>query len=139
MKRTWRRLPSAVRWLLVTIAIVAVTGSAAWAYSALTGQITGTIEEPLTWVGDSSHDFGTIYPTETVRCPLTVSNAAPNDIEFDVLYTILPVDLDAEVTVGIPRKLTAPAGSQVAFEVTITASKSAPPVETLEINYIIER
>jgi len=118
---------------------MAFMGGAVLAYAALTGQVTGTIEEPLAWVGDSSYDFGTIYPTETVLCSLTVSNAAPNDIEFDVIYTILPVDLSSEITIDIPSKLTAPASGQIQFDIEITASKSAPPVSGLEVNYTIDR
>ena len=139
MKKLWRTLPNFARWLLVTVVIMAMTGSGVLAYNALFGKITGTIEEPLGWVGDSSYDFGTIYPTETVLCPLTVSNQAPNPIEFDVLYTISPADLDAEITVTIPSKLTAPATGQIAFDIEITASKSAPPIAELTIDYIIDR
>jgi len=139
LKKLWRTLPHFVRWLLVTVVVIAVAGGGVLAYNALFGQITGTIEEPLGWVGDSSYDFGTIYPTETVLCPLTVGNQAPNPIEFDVLYTISPVDLGAEITVTIPNKLTAPATGQIAFDIEITTSKSAPPIAELTIDYIIDR
>ncbi len=139
MKRLWRTLPHFVRWSLVTVAIIAGVSGGVLAFNALFGQITGTIEEPLGWVGDSSYDFGTIYPTQTILCPLTVSNLAPNPIEFDVLYTISPVDLDAEITVTIPNKLTAPAAGQITFDIEITTSKSAPPIAELTIDYIIDR
>jgi len=140
MKRLW----SILFWKVSPVIIAAVifltmVGIGVYAFNALTGRITGSIEEPLGWVGDSSYDFGVIYPTETVLCPLTVSNLAPNPIEFDVLYTITPVDLDTEITVTIPNKLTAPATGQVEFTIEITASKSAPPIADLAIDYIIDR
>ena len=139
MKRLWGTLPHLVRWLLITAVILVVASGGVMAFNALFGSVTGTIEEPLVWVGDSSYDFGSIYPTETVLCPLTVSNLAPNPIEFDVLYTISPADLDAEITVTIPNKLTAPATGQIAFDIEITTSKSAPPIAELTIDYIIDR
>jgi len=128
-----------VRWILATLVLLGIVAGGAVAYNALQGRITGTIPEPLGWVGASSYDVGDIMPTTTVVCPLTVSNLAPNPIEFDVLYTITPADLSSEVTIKIPNKLTAPALGQILFNIEVSVSKSAPPIDELAIDFIIDR
>ena len=136
MKKLWRTLPSFVRWLLVTSLVMAIATGGAYAYIALTGRLSVTITEPLSWVGDSEFTVDA-YPTETIIQPLTVSNAAPNDLEFNILYTVVP-DPGADVNVSVPNKVTAPAGGQVSFNVTVTLSKSAAPI-TFDVNYEIDR
>ena len=125
-----------IRWILATLVLLLLTAGVAYAYVALTGKLTVTVLEPLNWVGASEFTV-TAYPTETIIQPLTVSNAAPNDLEFDVLYTIVP-DPGSDVKVSIPKKLTAPAVGQISFDITVTLSKSTAPI-IFDINYEIDR
>ena len=125
MKKIWRKLPSLVRWALVTIMILALTGGAVYAYVALTATGDVTVEECLSWVGDNTFSV-TLYPQESQIEALTLANASSQDMEVDFLSTIIP-DPGSGMTIDIPNKVTVPGDGQVSFDITISAGKSVAP------------
>ena len=126
MKRLWRTLPHFVRWLLVTILVLVVVGGGVYAYTALTGTGDITVEENLSFVGDSSFSV-TLYPQETDTAQLIVANASSLDMDVDLLSTIDPDPGAKGMTVDIPAKIVAPAEGQITVDIVITAGKSAEP------------
>lgn len=123
--------------VIAAVLFVSAAGVGYWAYEALKGEIVVTIKEPLEWVSPNFFEVE-IYASESVTCPLTVRNLASNDIDFEVVYVVVP-DLGAEVTLTIPKNLTAPALGQVSFDIVLNASKSAPPIDMVTISYTIVR
>jgi len=117
-------LPKVVRWLLVTIVIMSVVGIGVWAYMALVGTGTVTIEECLSWVGPNEFEVS-LYPQGSGTATLTLANASPDSIQVDLVSFITPVLTG--ITVDIPKKLTVPGNGQVDIDVVANASKSAEP------------
>jgi len=101
-----------------------VIGVGVWAYMALTGTGTVTVGECLSWVGSNTFEVS-LYPQGSETVTLTLANASPDNIEVDLISSIMP-DLKG-ITIDIPKKLTVPAGGQLSFDVVVKASKSAEP------------
>lgn len=137
MKRLWRTLPHAVRWLLVTLLILAMTVGGVVAYYALTGTGDITVEEALSFVGPTSFSV-TLYPQESDTAQLTVANASSLDMDVDLLSTIDPDPGAKGMTVDIPNSITVPATGQVVVDITITAGKNAEP-GTYIVSIIFDR
>jgi hypothetical protein len=133
MKRVWGRLPGFVRWTLVTVTILAIAASGAAAYTALTMTGEVSITESLSWVGDPSFTVQ-LYPQEETVQSATIANASATGITIDVLSTVDP-DPGNDVTVDLPNSVTIPGSSSTSFDITISASKSVPPVSfTITLN-----
>jgi len=126
MKRRWRLLPSVIRWLLVTVILLTMVAGGAYAYTALTATVEVTVIECLTWVGDSSFTVQ-MYPQEEVAQQFTLANASSLDMQVDILSTVTP-DPGSDITVTVPKSVTIPASGQQTFDITVSASKQAPPV-----------
>jgi len=133
----WKGLSSVVRWLLVTITIMALVGGSVLAYTALTGKGYVEVKENLTWVGDSEFTVD-LFPQESVVATLAIANASSVAMEVDIVTTIDPDPGAKGMTIDIPNKITIPATGQQAFDVTITAGKSAEPT-TYTITFEIAR
>lgn len=122
--------------LISALIITLVTGIGVWAYTALTGIIQLEVQENLSFVGGS--EFGLEgYPGQTLYQEITVANASPDDMDFDVGYTASPSP-GTGLNINTPKKVNAPGGGEVTFEVTIIISKSAAPM-FYEIYYEIIR
>lgn len=128
-----RRLKNA---LISALIITLVTGIGVWAYTALTGIIQLEVQENLSFVGESEFQLEG-YPGQTLYQEITVANASPDDMDFDVGYTVSPPP-GTDLNINTPKKVNAPGGGEVTFEVTITISKSAAPM-FYEISYEIIR
>lgn len=109
--------------LSILLLLVLVTGIA-YAYVALTGTIDVTIEENLSFVGDSSFSF-TAYPAESTTQTITIANASSNPMEVDITYSILPVT--SELSVTMPNKITVPGVGEVDIDLVVSSSKSIAP------------
>ena len=116
--------------------ITLVTGSIVWAYTALTGTIELEVRENLSFVGESEFTLEG-YPGQTLYQEVTVANASPDDMGFDVGYVVMP-DPGSDLNVNTPKNVTSPGNGEVTFEVTIVISKSAAPM-LYEIYYEIIR
>lgn len=127
MKRLWRTLPRAVRWLLVTTLILILAAGGVYAYKALTAEVTLTVEECLSFVGDSTFTVS-LYPLESETVEITVANASSFDLDVDLLSTIIPDPGAKGLTVTIPKTITVPATGQEVVSVVIEAGKSAEPI-----------
>ena len=121
-----KRIGNFTKWLLVTILILMVTGGAVWAYTALTSTGDITVEEPLSFVGDSTFDV-TLYPQESDTAQITVANASSVDMEVDLISSIDPDPGAKGMDVDIPAKVNVPATGQATIDIVITAGKSAEP------------
>lgn len=134
MKRLWHRLPSVARWFLVTAVIMVVAGAGAYAYVALTATGEIIVEEPLSFIGESTFEV-TLYPQESVTQDLTVANASSQDLGVDLITTISP-DPGGGLSVNVPGKVTVPATGQVTVSIIIMAGKSAPAgVFAIEVGF----
>ncbi len=129
------KLAKGIRWLLVTIAIVAVAVGGVLAYQALTGTGTVTVKENLSWVGSNTFTVN-LYPQESVIETLTLANASSIAMEVDVTSEVLPAP--DGITVTIPKKLTVPGSGELPFNIEIATSKSAVPA-TYTITFGIVR
>lgn len=118
--------------LIALLAFVLLVGGVV-AYRALTGNVSVQVQEPLSFVGSNSIDIGGMYPTESRQETFTVANAAPNDIEIDLSYVIIPDPTGKGFSVAVPNKTIVLGAGQVSFDVSVTATKSAVPG-----NYMIE-
>ena len=125
MKQIWRRLPGVIRWLLVTLMIMAIVAGGASAHVALTSVTDVTVSECLSWVGESTFSI-TLYPQEEATLDLTIANASSLDMTVDILSLITP-DPGGKVTVSAPNNLLVPANGQQVFTVTVSASKKVVP------------
>ena len=135
MKRLWRLLPGAIRWVLVTLLILLIVGGGVWAYVALTATGEITIEECLSFVGDSTFTIS-LYPQGSDVGQVTLANASPDAIEVDLLSEVTPDPGPKGLTVDIPAKITVPASGQIAVDITVTASKSVEPgIYTVSIEF----
>ena len=123
MKRKWKLIPSAIRWLLVTLVILTMTAGSVLAYRALTAEVEVAIEECLDFVGASTFNI-LLYPGETDTVQITVSNLSSVDIEVDLTPTI---EGASGLTVDIPRKIIVPAIGEIIIDIDMVASKSAEP------------
>ncbi len=119
-----KNLVKVFRWLLVTIAAVAVVAGGVLAYQALTGTGTVTVKENLSWVGSNTFTVN-LYPQESVVETLTLANASGVAMDIDVTSEVLPAP--DGITVTIPKNLTIPANGQLPFNIEIATSKSAVP------------
>jgi len=137
LKTWWKGLPSIVRWLLVTLTIMAVTGGSVLAYQALTGTGEVTVIENLSWVGENSFAVN-LYPQESTTESLTLANASSVEMDVDIISTIDPDPGAKGMSIDVPASVTVPANSQAPFNVTITAGKSAEPV-VYTITFSVER
>ena len=126
MKTLWGKLPGAIRWLLVTITVLTIAATGAFAYTALTATVDVTITESLSWVGDSTATAA-LMPQEEVVESFTIANASSIGITIDVIATVDP-DPGNDVTVDVPNSVTIPGSGSQSFDITISASKSVPPV-----------
>jgi len=126
LKKLWRTLPHFVRWLLVTLLILAVIGGGVYAYTALTAEGDITVEENLSFVGPSTFSVS-LYPQESETAQLTVANASSVAMDIDLLSTVMPDPGAKGLTVDLPSKVTAPGNGQVVIDIKITAGKSAEP------------
>ena len=134
----WKGLSSVARWLLVTITIMVVTGSVAYAaYRALTGTGEVTVIENLSWVGENTFAVN-LYPQESVVESLTLANASGVEMDVDIVSTIDPDPGAKGMDIDVPAGVTIPASGQASFDVTITAGKSAEPI-TYTVTFYIER
>ena len=122
--------------LISALIITLVSGIGAFAYVALIGRIDLEVKENLSFVGDSEFQIEG-YPGQTLYQEITVANASPDDMDFDVGYTASPPP-GTDLNINTPKKVNAPGDGEVTFEVTITISKSAAPM-FYEINYEIIR
>ena len=126
MRKIWKRLPSALRWTLVTLLILMFTGGAVYAYVALTATDDITVEECLSFVGDSTFSV-TLYPQESQAEQITVANASTLDMDVDLISTVDPDPGPKGMTVDIPSKITVPGSGQEVIDIIITAGKNAEP------------
>jgi len=124
LKKIWYGLPTVVRWLLVTVVIMAVAGAGVYAYIALTATVEIVIEEPLSFVGENVFEV-TLYPQETVTQEVTIANASSLDFDVNLVITISP-EPEGGLNVDVPKKVTVPANGEVTVTITIKAGKSAP-------------
>ena len=136
MRRCWTFLPNFVRWLLVTVLVIAVVGGAAYAYKILT--ITGevTVKEAISVVGDTTFSFS-LYPQESASKQFTLANASSISLDVSLNYTCTPAPGN-NISVTLPNKVSVPATGQANFTVQVTASKSAEP-KSYSISIDIER
>ena len=136
MRRFWTSLPNFVRWLLVTLLVIAIIGGAAYAYKILT--ITGEVEvkEAISVVGDTTFSFS-LYPQESASKQFTLANASSISLDVGLSYTCTP-DPGNNISVTLPNKVTVLATGQANFTVTCTASKSAEPT-SYSISINVER
>jgi len=132
-----RKLSRVVRWLLTTTVAMMIVGGAAYAYVALTGTGEVTVVENLSWVGDNTFAVN-VFPQESIVETLTIANASSVAMEVDIVTTIDPDPGAKGMTIDIPAKITIPAIGQQAFNVTITAGKSAEPI-TYTVTFEIAR
>ena len=123
MKR-WKLLPPIIRWGLVTLLILMMTVGVVLAYKALTAEVEVTLEECLSFVGDSSFQV-LLYPGETETVQVIISNQASVSIEVDLDSTI--TGGDGGLTVDIPKKITVASKDETIININILASKSAVP------------
>ena len=125
MKKKWKL--SVVRWCLVTMLILVVTGGSIYAiYTALTATVDITVEECLSFVGPSTFSVS-LYPQGSETVQLTIANASPDSMDVDLLSTVTPDPGPKGMTVDIPSKITVPATGQTTIDITISAGKSAEP------------
>lgn len=136
MKRIWRGLPGVLRWLLVTLLIMAIVGGGSSAFVALTSSSEVAVIECLSWVGESTFSM-TLYPQEEDTKTLTLANASSLDMTADILTSVTP-DPVGKLTVSVPPNLTVPANSEQAFDVTVSANKKVVP-NTYTITLQIDR
>ena len=136
MRRCWTFLPNFVRWLVVTLLVIAVVGGAAYAYKILT--VTGevTVKEAISVVGDTTFSFS-LYPQESASKQFTLANASSINLDVSLNYTCIP-DPGNNISVTLPNKVSVPATGQANFTVQATASKSAEP-KGYSISISIER
>ncbi len=126
MRRMWKKAPGLVRWLLVTLVILAVVGVGAWAYTALTGTGEVTVVEPLSFVGPSSFTVS-LYPQETETATLTVANASSVALDVDLVSVVTPDPGPKGMTIDIPNSITVAAEGQIVVNIDISPGKSAEP------------
>ena len=122
--KVWRKLPSFVRWSLVTMLILIMVGGGVWAYKALTAEVETTVDECLSFVGENFFEVS-LYPGESDTVEITIANASSVSIDVSLISTITPTGKG--FSVSIPNKITAPALGQVSFDVGVSASKSVEP------------
>ena len=123
MKR-WKLLPPIIRWGLVTLLILMMTVGVVLAYKALTAEVEVTLEECLSFVGDSSFQV-LLYPGETETVQVIISNQSSVPIEVDLDSTI--TGGDGGLTVDIPKKITVASKDETIININILASQSAVP------------
>lgn len=122
-----------IRWVLVTILILAIIGGGVYAYVALTATGDVTVVEALSWVGSNTFSVN-LYPQESVIESLTLANASSVDLTVDFISVVTPDPGPKGLTVSVPNNLNVPATGQASFDITITAGKSAEPqAYTVEI------
>ena len=118
MKRKLLGMPLIAIALMVAIPLVAL---AAYTIITITGQV--TVQEAIT-VSPATFSAN-IYPGETFSQTLTLNNASNVNIDVSFISSITPVT--TEVTLSAPNKITVPSLGSTLTNITITASKSAPP------------
>ena len=131
----WKGLSSVVRWLLVTITIMALAGGSVLAYTALTGTGEVTVNECLSWVGENTFNVS-LYPQEVKVVNLTLANVSSVAIEVEITSDVSP--RPKGLTVDIPSSIIVPAVGQQMFSITITADKDAEP-NTYTVEFEIAR
>ena len=137
MKKIWKRLPSVIRWFLVTLAIICVSAGAVSAYVAITSTGDITIDEALSFVGENTFSVS-MYPLESEIVQLTIPNASSLPIDVDLLSEIVPDPGPQGLTVDVPSKITIPATGQLTVDITITAGKNAVP-DTYAVSIQVDR
>ena len=123
MKR-WKLLPPVIRWGLVTLLILMMTTGVVLAYKALTAEIEVTLEECLSFVGDSSFQV-LLYPGETETVQITIFNQSSVSLEIDLVSTV--TGGTGGLTVNIPKKITIAGKDEATVSINMLASKSAEP------------
>ena len=123
MKR-WKLLPPIIRWGLVTLLILMMTVGVVLAYKALTAEVEVTLEECLSFVGDSSFQV-LLYPGETETIQVIISNQSSVPIEVDLESRI--TGGHGGLTVDIPKKITVASKDETIININILASQSAVP------------
>lgn len=94
---------------------------AAYVIITVPGEV--TVEEAIT-VSPTSFT-ATIYPGESHAEALNLSNAS--SVSLDVSFTASIDPATSGVSVSIPNKVTVSGGGSAVANITISASKSAPP------------
>ena len=122
--KKWKVLPSIIRWGLVTLLILMMAMGIVLAYKALTTEIEVTLEECLSFVGDSSFQV-LLYPGETDTVQITISNQSSVPIDIDLVSTV--TGGAGGLIVDIPKKIIAPADGAITVSINMLASKSAVP------------
>ncbi len=125
-----------IRWILATLVLLLIVGVGAYAYVALTSTGEVTIDECLSFVGSNTFSVS-MYPQGEEIVSLTIANASPDDIDIDLLSSIVP-DPGVHMSINVPTKVTVPAVGQVVVDITISAGKSAAP-QTYVISIEVDR
>lgn len=121
----WKRIPTAARWILVTLAIIAVTSSITFAaYKALHSEGTVQIDECLSWVGSNTFEVQ-LYPQESETVTLTIRNVSSLPIDVELVDKINPKIKGLEVT--MPDVVTVPAGGDLDVDILVAAGKDCEP------------
>ena len=121
-----RKISGAIRWLLVTLAILVFAGGGAYAYVALTSTGEVTVEECLSFVGSSTFSV-TLYPLERQPVDLTIAKASSAAIEIDLTSIVVPDPGPKGLIITVPKKIIVPAVGQIVVTINIDAGKSAEP------------
>lgn len=126
-----KKLRSILFWkvspvIIAVVMFLSVVGIGVSAYVALTATGEVTVEECLSFVGDSTFSVS-LYPQESETVQLTIANASSLDMDVDLLSTVTPDPGAKGMTINVPNKVTVPATGQVTVDIVITAGKSAEP------------
>ncbi len=110
----------------VTAALIflLLVGIGALAFVAITATGDITVEENLSFVGESTFSVA-LYPQESETAQLTIANASTIAMIVDLLATIIPDPGNKGLSVEVPNNVTVPASGQVTVDIVITAGKSA--------------
>ena len=128
----WKLLPPTIRWLAITLLILTVTTGSVLAYRALTAEVEVTVEECLSFVGTSSFQV-LLYPGESETVQIAIANLSSVDIEIDLIPTAIGIE---NLTITIPKKITASAKGETTVNIGILASKSTiPGIFTITISF----